>query len=914
MAFLRIKSIQTGVATLLATGNYTSASISAVDLSKSFLTCSFRQQSAYPDDTLLQPRFVNSTTIGFHISGSADYDMTIRWQCIEFESGASVQHLDVAPVQNGTTTSISSVDTSKTYCQFMLRDLGSTLYGDDSCFVDITSSTQVTYRVGSANQIDVVFTHVIQIDDASVQKVSSINQYDQDFNVSISAITLAKSFAYLGMKIDSGTFYINQFATLEFDSTTELRIVNENYSENVDVDYYAYVVSLPSYVWATSWAYFVISSGNSQATNSKSAYPLDRSWYIKGSWLNSHSRINNTTQEFGNTMTASYLSSTTQVTHQRQLTPAISVIGTGWRIQGWITQDITPTGITSAQAFGNPQIGIEQYPAPNSIPSGEAFGSPILSMQIRPSSISSLESFGSPALSMAISPSSIASSESFGSPAIGMSLTVLGISSGEAFGEPTIVPGNVDVAPESILSTETFGEPNIILFIQGVGGIVSAEAFGEPIISRGNVNVNPNSIESSEAFGEPTIVSGGISISPNSIASAESFGSPTLNLQIYISSILSAENFGALIIQPPIANITPQSIASSETFGEPEIVPGTIVVTPSGIISGEQFGNLIVLRGTVYIDANSISSSETWGSPSVVPMTTYVIPNGIASGQAFGQPSLSTGNVNVSPVGIDGAEAFGVPLLTVSGVQVSPESITSGEGFGFPSLVPGMVVLFPASISSGESVGIPSIVPGGVAVSPEGIPSQESFGSVNLGIAIVTESIVSGETFGHPTITVGNVNIVPVGISSEEVFGSVIVRHVLLVNLSGAGITSEEIFGVPKVNLRILNTFMQIMETDLQEGFFNQEEFAQSGTYIYSNGETFELPIIYDNEMLTVDPDTGAEILSRQPMIQAQTSDFIHAPDKGDKIIINGVRYQIIDHVPDGTGVSIFRLHHERTV
>lgn len=580
-----------------------------------------------------------------------------------------------------------------------------------------------------------------------------------------------------------------------------------------------------------------------------------------------------------------------------------------------IGMGIEPSSIGSAEAFGNPTLVQEQFLSLNGIASSEAFGNPSIGLGITTTGIASAEAFGSPTLNLTIYISSINSGEAFGSPTVNLniSLTGQGIVSEEAVGTPTLVY-NQFVEPNGIASGEAFGNPQINMAITGAGGIASEEAWGSLSLILGPVYIQPNGITSEEAFGSLSISTGNVNISPTSIPSGEAFGSPSLGRQLLINSIPSGEAFGTPTVYRGQVIVTPDGIVSGEAFGNPTIIPESVYIAPTGISSEESFGTPTIVPGAVTIQANSINSSEAFGSPTVDPGTAYIAPNGIASVESFGNPSLSTGNVNISLNGIASAEAFGVPYVTVSGVQITPFSISSSESFGSPSIVPGLVSILPASISSGESFGIPTVIPGGVVVSPNGIASEESFGSVNIGMSINVQAIVSGEGFGSPTVTVGGVNISPEGIASEEYFGSPIVRHVLIIDFSGTGIASAEAFGNPIVSVIVRNEFMTMMETDLQDGFFNEDEFAETAVYEFKNGSTISLPVIFDNETVMVDPDTGAEIISRNPMVQAQTSDFIYHPDKGDKMVIRGVRYQVVTHEPDGTGVSILHLHHERTV
>lgn len=564
------------------------------------------------------------------------------------------------------------------------------------------------------------------------------------------------------------------------------------------------------------------------------------------------------------------------------------------------TQYINANGIGSAEAWGAPTITVAQTTIhPNPIVSGEAWGSPSLT----PGNVN-------------VAPNSIASSEAWGSPYIltgAIHVYPTGIPSSEAWGTPT-VSYNVFLNPNSILSSEAWGSPSLVMQIRP-RTIYSSEAWGQPIITIVPPQfIQPYSIMSGLIFGYPTIVPATVRIYPNSILSGEAWGSPSLGKELRPHSILSSEVWGQPSILRGSVSVNPLSIDSAEAWGNLTVSVGTTIISPAGIASSEMWGMPTIHPETVYVSPNSIESSEQWGSPTVVPGTAYISPLGIAGAGAWGIPSLSTGPVNVQVNSILSSESWGMPYVTVSGVQISPFSIESSEAFGSPTIIVSSVNIAPHSIISDEQWGIPTVVPGGVVITPTGIASEESWGSVNISQQIRIDSIISDEQWGTPSISVGPVDITPHGIVSGEMWGLPIVRNVLIIELEGYGITSTEAWGLPYVIVVARNEFQTLMETDLEEGFFNTSEFAETSLYIHKDGYQFPLVVIFDNESLEVDSATNTPVLSKDPVCQCQTSKFVREYKKGDLMIVRGVRYQVVTNEPDGTGVSIIQLHHERTV
>lgn len=127
-------------------------------------------------------------------------------------------------------------------------------------------------------------------------------------------------------------------------------------------------------------------------------------------------------------------------------------------------QTITPTGITSEEAFGSPVVVADQEIAPSGIASAEAFGTAQLNLTVTPTGIASAEAFGSPSIAMVVSPSGIASSEAWGTPEVFTTqfITVTGIASTEAFGTPVLSVGYPQtVTVVGIASAEYFWPPEV---------------------------------------------------------------------------------------------------------------------------------------------------------------------------------------------------------------------------------------------------------------------------------------------------------------------------------------------------------------------------------------------------------------------------------------------------------------------
>lgn len=128
-------------------------------------------------------------------------------------------------------------------------------------------------------------------------------------------------------------------------------------------------------------------------------------------------------------------------------------------------QDVIPSGIASAEAFGTPRI--IHVVAPSAIPSGETFGHHVVSTP-EP---------------QAVFPDGIVSGETFGTLTTKRYLGVSGIPTGEAWGAPRL---SALISPTGIPSAEAFGTTNFgVEQFPAPTGIASRESWGVPVLQLG---------------------------------------------------------------------------------------------------------------------------------------------------------------------------------------------------------------------------------------------------------------------------------------------------------------------------------------------------------------------------------------------------------------------------------------------
>lgn len=265
-------------------------------------------------------------------------------------------------------------------------------------------------------------------------------------------------------------------------------------------------------------------------------------------------------------------------------------------------QDVAPTGIASASAFGTAKV----------------------SMQVRPTGIASTSSFGTPKLNMQVRPS--------------------GVASASAFGSATVLRGAVTVFPTGIASASAFGTAALSLHVLP-SGLASASAFGAP---RVGLQVRPTGLASASTFGTASVTARA-TIAPAGIASAGAFGTATVSSRATVApaGIASSSAFGA----PRLTlYIRPAGLASSSAIGSAVVTnAGSFLIQPAGLASASAFGSATVLRGGVTVAPVGLATASAFGLPVVLLSGNQVaFPVGLATASAFGLPVVRGGDTPVT--------------------------------------------------------------------------------------------------------------------------------------------------------------------------------------------------------------------------------------------------------------------------
>jgi hypothetical protein len=88
--------------------------------------------------------------------------------------------------------------------------------------------------------------------------------------------------------------------------------------------------------------------------------------------------------------------------------------------------------------------------------------------------------------------------------------------------------------------------------------------------------------------------------------------------------------------------------------------------------------------------------------------------------------------------------------------------------------------------------------------------------------------------------------------------------------------------------------------------FFSNDDFGVMASYTPKNGATITINGIFDAEYLAVDGDGSVGVSCNTPIFGCKTADVIN-PHLAT-LVVNSKSYKVMEHRPDGTGISTLVL------
>lgn len=309
-----------------------------------------------------------------------------------------------------------------------------------------------------------------------------------------------------------------------------------------------------------------------------------------------------------------------------------------------------------------------------------------------------------------LAPSSITSAQAFGTAVVttgAVTVTPSAIASAEAHGTATVTTGAVTVAPSGIATEEAFGNATVgepsdtaneleaagvnFDFEDGLTGWDNGtEDVVTPLVGVRSLTFD-DAVSGAFTLG-PFTVTSGVKVFALWLRSSEPTAPVKVDFYLNGFSEIRSVTFTAT---SSAAQYVDQVTFTDDTIDMINV--GWDTLTPAGTITIDELS----VQPLVEILPSGISSGEGFGTPAVSPGAVSVSPTGIASAGAIGTPTVTPGAVSLSPSSITSAEAFGTPELTTS-QPVAPTAIDSAEAFGTPTLT---LDISPVGIASAETFG-----------------------------------------------------------------------------------------------------------------------------------------------------------------------------------------------------------------
>ena len=89
---------------------------------------------------------------------------------------------------------------------------------------------------------------------------------------------------------------------------------------------------------------------------------------------------------------------------------------------------------------------------------------------------------------------------------------------------------------------------------------------------------------------------------------------------------------------------------------------------------------------------------------------------------------------------------------------------------------------------------------------------------------------------------------------------------------------------------------------DLDNTFFNENEFAEVISFNPDGGSPYDIKAIFDNAYEAVDPETEQPILSLNPTILIDENKILATIKPTDTVTVRNQIYKFTHNQPDGTG------------
>lgn len=321
MAVLVLKQIEANSVSFLTTDASITVTLATTltDTSKTILLFSVQGVSIQPATFCWTGRIISTTQIQFD-RNTASGTGTIEYQVIEFTQGIYVQHFYTAMSSSPTDVTISAIDLTKT---FVICTVNANLAGwNTRHFVKADLTTTTNLQLSSVNPPVTVATQVIQIDNATVQKITDTMGTGATKDVTVTTIDPAKTF-WVFTANTTGATAVDNSVYLSYVNTTTLRFTRVAAS-GIDFPFILFVVSLSSGVTVQNVS-TVIASGNTTVSPTiPNTITVAQTALLINGFYQRFSSVNDTNDDAGEAQLTVGSLTTTDFTAIRASNPALS--------------------------------------------------------------------------------------------------------------------------------------------------------------------------------------------------------------------------------------------------------------------------------------------------------------------------------------------------------------------------------------------------------------------------------------------------------------------------------------------------------------------------------------------------------------------------------------------------------------
>lgn len=282
MAALVLNHIERGTITMVTadTSDPVTLAQTLLDTSKTMLFFSTRTTSAFPVDFQVIGRVLSTTQIQFERTGTPSTDIIIEYIVMEFVSGIYVQHMYFSLTTSPNNTTIADITLSKTFPILTLAQTGTAYGANDIIMAEITTTTNLQTTIGSLTTTP-MSVQVVQIDDASVQKLTGSYGTGATADVTVTDITESLTFWLFTLYTTAG-FNFQSLPYLGYVGTTTLRFTRAITAAGTNFTYMVYVVELSTGITVQNISTVIASSGTTVSPTISNVTVKDTALLING--------------------------------------------------------------------------------------------------------------------------------------------------------------------------------------------------------------------------------------------------------------------------------------------------------------------------------------------------------------------------------------------------------------------------------------------------------------------------------------------------------------------------------------------------------------------------------------------------------------------------------------------------------